>query len=58
MTKHFNQDTQGWLVFYDVKGQCGDCKHVIREHKMAACDWGRHEFGNAHNCPVFRMEGE
>jgi hypothetical protein len=25
---------------------------------MAACDWGRHEFGNAHNCPVFSQEGE
>ena len=51
-------DTQGWIVIYDVKGQCGSCKHVVVEQKMAACDWGRHEFGNAHNCPVFSQEGE
>jgi len=51
-------DTQGWIVIYDVKGQCGSCKHVVVDHNMAACDWGRHEFGNAHNCPVFSQEGE
>jgi hypothetical protein len=58
MTKHFNQDAQGWIVIYDVKGQCGSCKHVVIEQKMASCDFGRHEFGNAHNCPVYRKEGE
>jgi hypothetical protein len=48
----------GWLVIYDVKGQCGTCKHVVTEHKMSACGFERREFGNAHNCPVYRREGE
>jgi len=51
-------DTLGWILIYDVKGQCGDCKHVCVEHNMASCEYGRREFGNAHNCPVYRKEGE
>ena len=46
-------NTQGWLVIYDVKGQCGMCAHVTKEGRMVACDYNRHEFGNAHNCPVY-----
>ena len=51
-------DTQGWLIMYDVKGQCGTCMHTVVEHHMVACDYGRREFGNAHNCPVYQQEDE
>jgi hypothetical protein len=47
----------GWLLINDVKDQCSDCKHVVIEQKMAACGFERREFGNAHNCPVYRKEG-
>ena len=51
-------NTQGWLVIYDVKGQCGMCAHVTKEGRMVACDYNRHEFGNAHNCPVYNHNWE
>ena len=49
-------DTQGWLPIYDIKGQCALCQNVVVEHRMAACDYGRIEFGNAQNCPVKRLD--
>jgi hypothetical protein len=52
------QSKLGTLVIYDVKGQCGTCKHVYVEHKMAACGFERREFGHAQNCPCYRRSGE
>ena len=46
------------LLIYDVKGQCGNCAHVVRDHRLASCDFNRHDFGNAHNCPVYRFDWE
>jgi len=48
----------GWLSFYDIKGQCATCLNVVRECKMVACDYNRKEFGNAHNCPVYKCDIE
>jgi hypothetical protein len=50
------QETDGWLIYYDIKGQCANCLNVVKDHKMAACDFARAEFGNAHNCPVYRFD--
>ena len=58
MTKHFNQDTGGWIISNDVKGQCERCVHVVVERKMAACDYNRKDFGDAHNCPLFLFNQE
>jgi len=58
VTKHFNQETGGWIIHYDVKGQCGRCEHVVVDRKMAACDYNRKDFGNAHNCPLFLFDQE
>jgi hypothetical protein len=51
-------NTQGWIVIYDVKGQCAICANVVKDGKMAACAYSRHEFGNAHNCPVYAHDWE
>ena len=52
------QSMAGWILIYDLKGQCGNCAHVVRKQKMAACDFNRNDFGNAHNCPVYRFDWE
>jgi hypothetical protein len=56
--KNARIETNGWLVIYDVKGQCDRCAHVVTEQKMASCDYNRKEFGNAHNCPLFKFDEE
>jgi hypothetical protein len=48
-----NKDTQGWLILYEVKGQCGTCSNVLKDGNMVACFQSRPNFGNAHNCPVY-----
>ena len=58
MSKHFNHETGGWIIKYDVKGQCDRCVHVVTEQKMASCDYNRKDFGNAHNCPLYKTYQE
>jgi hypothetical protein len=56
MKKH--PDTAGWESMYDVKNQCGICKHAIVERKMAACEYNKQGFPAAHNCPIFKFDEE
>jgi hypothetical protein len=50
--------TEGWQLIYDLKDQCGICSHVVTEHRMACCDYGKKDFPAAHNCPIFKFDEE
>jgi hypothetical protein len=53
-----SKDTNGWFAIYDVKDQCGRCKHVVTEQRMACCDYNKSGFPAAHNCALFKWDEE
>lgn len=50
------KNTQGWIPFYEIRGQCASCSHVVKDGKMAACNYAKVEFGNASACARYNYD--
>ena len=50
--------TLGWFPERDLTHQCRECYWVLKEHRLACCEFDKPEFPRAQNCKQFEDEGE
>lgn len=49
--------TQGWYSERDLTNQCSGCYWVLKEHRLACCEFAKAEFPRAQKCEKFEDEG-
>jgi hypothetical protein len=47
----------GWVSERDLTHQCAACYWVLREHRLACCEFARGEFPCAQKCSQYSEEG-
>lgn len=50
--------TLGWFPERDLTHQCRECYWVLKEHRLACCEFDKPEFPRAQSCKQFENEGE
>jgi hypothetical protein len=50
-------ETQGWYSERDLTNQCSECYWVLKEHRLACCEYAKHEFPHATKCQQFDVQG-
>ncbi len=50
--------TFGWVSERDIMNQCTKCFWVLREHKLACCEFNKPYFPNAQHCEHFSEDGK
>lgn len=46
----------GWCSERDLTHQCSLCFWVLRQHKLACCEFDRREFPHAAHCDKYQRE--